>query len=151
MVSFTGCEFWQWCCPSHCLRGGALRSHYFTIDTFIIWRRFRSHASAVFLAVIITARPFSVSAAVGFISIFGIAVMDDVLLSFYIRALWDEGYPLVESIILGPDPRLRAVMMAATVDGLGLFPPSISTKIGSRKPNDRWRLSQSADALRSLS
>jgi Cu/Ag efflux pump CusA len=69
---------------------------------------------------------------------------------FYIRALWDEGHPFVESTILGSGRRLRA-MMTATGEGLGLLPAAISTKIGSRKPNDRWRLSQSADVLRSRS
>jgi Cu/Ag efflux pump CusA len=73
------------------------------------------------------------------------------LLSFYIRALWDETHPFVESTILGSGRRFRAMMMTATVDGSGLLRAAISTKIGSRKPNDRWRLSQSADALRSRS
>ena len=48
------------------------------------------------LGLILTGTPFSVSAAVGFISIFGIAVMDGILLSFYIRKLWEEGHPFVE-------------------------------------------------------
>jgi Cu/Ag efflux pump CusA len=73
------------------------------------------------------------------------------LLSFYIRALWDEAHPFVESTILGSGRRFRAMMMTATVDGSSLLRAAISTKIGSRKPNDRWRLSQSADALRSRS
>jgi Cu/Ag efflux pump CusA len=51
---------------------------------------------------------FSVTDA--FISIFGIAVMDDVLLSFCIRALWEEGHPFVESTILGRGGRFRAMM-----------------------------------------
>jgi Cu/Ag efflux pump CusA len=42
------------------------------------------------LALLVTGIPFSVSAAVGFISIFGIAVMDGILLSTYIRQLWDR-------------------------------------------------------------
>jgi cobalt-zinc-cadmium resistance protein CzcA len=57
---------------------------------------------------------FNVSAAVGFISIFGIAVMDGILLSTYLRQLWDQGYPFVESIIMGCDRRLRATMMTAS-------------------------------------
>jgi cobalt-zinc-cadmium resistance protein CzcA len=102
------------------------------IDTFIIMAQIPVACLGGILALIITDTPFSVSAAVGFISIFGIAVMDGVLLSFYIRQLWDEGHPFVESIILGSDRRFRAVMMTATVDGLGLLPAAISTRIGAQ-------------------
>jgi heavy metal efflux system protein len=102
------------------------------IDTFIIMAQIPVACLGGILGLIITRTPFSVSAAVGFISIFGIAIMDGVLLSFYIRQLWDEGHPFVESIILGSDRRFRAVMMTATVDGLGLLPAAISTKIGAQ-------------------
>jgi heavy metal efflux system protein len=73
-----------------------------------------------------------VSAGVGFISIFGIAVMDGILLSFYIRRLWEEGNPFVESIVTGSDRRLRATMMTDLVDALGLLPAALSTRIGAQ-------------------
>ncbi len=44
------------------------------------------------LALVVTGTPFSVSAAVGFISIFAIAIMDGILLNFYIHQLWEQGY-----------------------------------------------------------
>jgi hypothetical protein len=72
--------------------------------------------------------------------------MDGVLLSFYIRQLWDEGHQFVESIVLGSTVGFRAPTMTATVDGLGLLPAAISAKI-VRKPNDRRAMSSSADAL----
>src|SRR5271166_3892802 len=84
------------------------------------------------LGLYLTGTPFSVSAAVGFISIFGIATMDGILLSFYIRQLWQEGHPFKESIILGSDRRLRATMMTDLVDAFGLLPAAISTKIGAQ-------------------
>ena len=84
------------------------------------------------LALVITGTPFSVSAAVGFISIFAIAIMDGILLNFYIHQLWDEGYSLVDSIVMGADRRFRAVMMTALVDGLGLLPAALSTRIGAQ-------------------
>jgi hypothetical protein len=100
-----------------------------------------------FRAVIIIDTPFSFSAALGFTSIFCIAVMDGVLLSFYIPQLWDEGHQFVESIVLGSTVGFRPPpTMTATVDGLGLLPAAISAKI-VRKPNDRWAMSSSADAL----
>src|SRR5262249_22008574 len=78
------------------------------IDTFIIMAQIPVACLGGILGLIITHTPFSVSASVGFISIFGIAVMDGILLSFYIRQLWEEGHPFVESIIMGSDRRLRA-------------------------------------------
>jgi cobalt-zinc-cadmium resistance protein CzcA len=102
------------------------------IDTFVIMAQIPIACMGGILALFITGTPFSVSAAVGFISIFGIAVMDGILLSFYIRQLWDEGHPFVESIIMGSDRRLRATMMTDLVDALGLLPAALSTRIGAQ-------------------
>ena len=84
------------------------------------------------LALAITRTPFSVSAAVGFISIFAIAIMDGILLNFYIHQLWNDGHSLIDSIVMGADRRFRAVMMTALVDGLGLLPAALSTRIGAQ-------------------
>ncbi|SRR5579875_520007 len=84
------------------------------------------------LALVVTGTPFSVSAAVGFISIFAIAIMDGILLNFYIHQLWEAGHGVIDSIITGADRRFRAVMMTALVDGLGLLPAALSTKIGAQ-------------------
>jgi heavy metal efflux system protein len=84
------------------------------------------------LALAITHTPFSVSAAVGFISIFAIAIMDGILLNFYIHQLWEQGHSAVDAIIMGADRRFRAVMMTALVDGLGLLPAALSTRIGAQ-------------------
>ncbi len=84
------------------------------------------------LALVITGTPFSVSAAVGFISIFAIAIMDGILLNFYIHQLWTEGHSVIDSIVMGADRRFRAVMMTALVDGLGLLPAALSTRIGAQ-------------------
>jgi heavy metal efflux system protein len=54
------------------------------------------------LALIVTGTPFSVSAAVGFISIFAIAIMDGILLNFYIQQLWTAGHSVVDSIVRVP-------------------------------------------------
>src|SRR5271166_3142146 len=84
------------------------------------------------LGLFLTGTPFSISAAVGFISIFGIATMDGILLSFYIRQLWNEGHAFVESIVMGSDRRLRATMMTDLVDALGLLPAAVSTRVGAQ-------------------
>jgi cobalt-zinc-cadmium resistance protein CzcA len=102
------------------------------VDTFIIMAQIPVACLGGVLGLILTGTPFSVSAAVGFISIFGIAVMDGILLSFYIRQLWEDGHPFTESIILGSDRRFTAIMMTALVDCLGLLPAALSTKIGAQ-------------------
>jgi cobalt-zinc-cadmium resistance protein CzcA len=102
------------------------------IDTFIIMAQIPVACLGGILALIITGTPFSVSAGVGFISIFGIAVMDGILLSFYIRNLWEQGHPFREGIILGSDRRFRAVVMTAMVDAIGLLPAALSTRIGAQ-------------------
>ena len=78
------------------------------IDTFVIMAQIPVACIGGIFGLYLTGTPFSVSAAVGFISIFGIATMDGILLSFYIRQLWNEGHPFLESIIMGSDRRLRA-------------------------------------------
>jgi len=83
-------------------------------------------------ALAFTGTPFSVSAAVGFISIFAIAIMDGLLLNSYIFQLWNKGHSLVDSIVKGADRRFRALIMTALVDGLGLLPAALSTRIGAQ-------------------
>jgi heavy metal efflux system protein len=102
------------------------------IDTFVIMAQIPVACMGGILGLFLTGTPFSVSAAVGFISIFGIATMDGILLSFYIRRLWNEGHPFVESIIMGSDRRLRATMMTDLVDALGLLPAALSTRVGAQ-------------------
>jgi cobalt-zinc-cadmium resistance protein CzcA len=102
------------------------------IDTFIIMAQIPVACLGGILALVLTGTPFSISAAVGFISIFGIAVMDGIVLSFYIRQLWEEGHPFAESIVMGSDRRLRATMMTDLVAALGLLPAALSTRIGAQ-------------------
>jgi heavy metal efflux system protein len=102
------------------------------VNTFILMAQVPLACLGGVLALVITGTPFSVSAAVGFISIFAIAIMDGILLNFYIHQLWEEGYTLVDSIVMGADRRFRALMMTALVDGLGLLPAALSTRIGAQ-------------------
>jgi len=102
------------------------------IDTFVIMAQIPVACLGGVLGLFLTGTPFSISAAVGFISIFGIATMDGILLSFYIRQLWNEGHAFVESIVMGSDRRLRATMMTDLVDALGLLPAAVSTRVGAQ-------------------
>jgi len=102
------------------------------IDTAIIFVQIPVACLGGVVALFLTGVPFSISAAVGFISIFGIAVMDGMLINSYVRQLWREGLSLKDGIIAAMDRRLRAVMMTVFVDGLGLLPAALSTKIGAQ-------------------
>jgi cobalt-zinc-cadmium resistance protein CzcA len=102
------------------------------VDTFVIIAQIPVACLGGILGLILTRTPFSISAAVGFISIFGIAVMDGIVLSFYIRQLWEEGHAFAESIIMGSDRRLRATMMTDLVAAFGLLPAAISSRIGAQ-------------------
>jgi cobalt-zinc-cadmium resistance protein CzcA len=102
------------------------------INTLILMAQVPLACLGGVLALVVTGTPFSVSAAVGFISIFAIAIMDGILLNFYIRQLWNAGYSVADSIVMGADRRFRALMMTALVDGLGLLPAALSTRIGAQ-------------------
>ncbi|MDD5034459.1 MAG: CusA/CzcA family heavy metal efflux RND transporter [Methylococcaceae bacterium] len=82
-------------------------------------------------ALLITGIHLSVSAAVGFIALFGIAVQNGVILLSQINQLRREGQPLHEAIVLGSVSRLRPVVMTALMAMLGLIPAAVSTSVGS--------------------
>lgn len=73
----------------------------------------------------------SVSAAVGFIALFGIAVQNGVILVSQINKLRLEGQTLHDAILHGSVSRLRPIVMTALMAMLGLFPAALSTSVGS--------------------
>jgi cobalt-zinc-cadmium resistance protein CzcA len=83
-------------------------------------------------ALFITGTNFSISAAVGFISIFGIAIMDGLLLVSYFNHMRAQGLPLREAIMQGAEKRVRPVMMTALTAIFGLLPAALSTRIGAQ-------------------
>ncbi|MCX7100410.1 MAG: CusA/CzcA family heavy metal efflux RND transporter, partial [Methylobacter sp.] len=83
------------------------------------------------VALLVTGIHLSVSAAVGFIALFGIAVQNGVILLTQINHLRREGVPLQEAILQGSVSRLRPVVMTALMAILGLIPAAISTSVGS--------------------
>jgi cobalt-zinc-cadmium resistance protein CzcA len=83
-------------------------------------------------ALVLTGNNFSISAAVGFISIFGVAIMDGLLSVSYFNALRAQGLPLREAILQGAEKRVRPMMMTALTAIFGLLPAALSTKIGSQ-------------------
>ncbi len=83
-------------------------------------------------ALLLTGTNFNISAAIGFISIFGVAIMDGLLLISYFNQLRFQGLPLEEAILQGAEKRVRPVMMTALTAIFGLLPAALSTKIGSQ-------------------
>jgi cobalt-zinc-cadmium resistance protein CzcA len=83
-------------------------------------------------ALLLTGTNFSISAAVGFISIFGVAIMDGLLLIAYFNRLRFQGLPLREAIMQGAEKRVRPIMMTALTAVFGLLPAALSTRIGAQ-------------------
>lgn len=75
--------------------------------------------------------PFSVSAAIGFIAMSGVAVLDDMLLVSYVRQLRKRGLPLDEAVRQAAVTRLRPVLMTTLVAGLGFLPMAFSNGVGA--------------------
>src|SRR5262249_16921696 len=74
----------------------------------------------------------SVSAAVGFISLFGVSAMDGILLVSYIRRGIEEGRGSENAIIHAGEARMRQIFMTGFSACIGLVPPAISTGLGSQ-------------------
>jgi cobalt-zinc-cadmium resistance protein CzcA len=84
------------------------------------------------LGLLISGIPFSVSAAIGFIALFGIAVMDGIIILSQYNQLIDEGYERMRAIIRTGELQLRPVLMTCVVAGVGLLPAALSEGIGSQ-------------------
>jgi len=84
------------------------------------------------IALYITGLSFSVSAAIGFISLFGVAVMDGILNITYYRELRSHGLSVAEAVFQGAEQRMRPMLMTALSAGVGLLPAAISHGIGSQ-------------------
>ncbi|PHR52045.1 CusA/CzcA family heavy metal efflux RND transporter [Cycloclasticus sp.] len=75
--------------------------------------------------------PFSISAAVGFIALSGIAILNGLVMVSFIRELIQEGFTVEKAVIEGALTRLRPVITTALVASLGFVPMALNTGIGS--------------------
>jgi cobalt-zinc-cadmium resistance protein CzcA len=82
-------------------------------------------------ALLIRGMPFSISAGVGFIALFGIAVLNGVVMVSYINELREQGRSLDEAVREGGMTRLRPVLMTALVASLGFLPMALSHGAGA--------------------
>ncbi|WP_414820054.1 efflux RND transporter permease subunit, partial [Staphylococcus epidermidis] len=83
-------------------------------------------------ALIIRDMPFSISAGIGFIALFGVAVLNGIVLIVTFNQLEKDGEKnVLKRIMKGTNIRLRPVLMTATVASLGFLPMAISTGAGA--------------------
>jgi heavy metal efflux system protein len=84
------------------------------------------------IALFLAGLDFSISAAIGFISLFGVAVMDGILNITYFRELRASGMSIADAVFSGAEQRMRPMLMTALSAGVGLFPAALSHGIGSQ-------------------
>jgi cobalt-zinc-cadmium resistance protein CzcA len=111
---------------------------------FLLWMAFRSLRAALLIflnvpfaviggvaALWLRDIPFSISAGVGFIALFGVAVLNGLVLVSFARHLEEQGRDHIEAIREAAELRLRPVLMTALVASLGFVPMALSTAPGS--------------------
>jgi cobalt-zinc-cadmium resistance protein CzcA len=104
--------------------GGAL-------DALLVFSAVPLALSGGIAALWLRGMPMSVSAAVGFIALSGVAVLNGLVMRTYIRQLIDRGHPPREAIFEGAMTRLRPVAMTALVASLGFVPMAVATSTGA--------------------
>jgi cobalt-zinc-cadmium resistance protein CzcA len=102
------------------------------VDVFIVLSNVAALCCGGIWALLLTQTNFSISAAVGFISIFGVGVMNGLLLVSSFHRLRLVGLPMEEAIAEGAAQRLRPMMMTTLTAIFGLVPAALSTRIGAQ-------------------
>jgi cobalt-zinc-cadmium resistance protein CzcA len=83
-------------------------------------------------ALLVTGVPFSVSAAIGFIALFGISVMDGIIILSQFNQLVEAGMDRIGAVLRTGQLQLRPVLMTCVIAGVGLLPAALSSGIGSQ-------------------
>jgi len=84
------------------------------------------------IALFVTGLDFSISAAIGFVSLFGVSVMDGILMITYYNQLREQGEKSEDAMSHAAQQRMRPMLMTALSACIGLLPAAISTGIGSQ-------------------
>jgi heavy metal efflux system protein len=109
---------------------------YFTFNSFkeslLIFTAIPFSAIGGVFALLIRGMPFSISAGIGFIALFGVAVLNGIVLISYFNQLQKEGITdIKERVLKGTEERLRPVLMTAAVASLGFLPMALSGNAGA--------------------
>ena len=99
--------------------------------TLLVYANVPMAVTGGLVALFLRGLPLSISAAVGFIALFGIAVMNGVVLVTCIRDLHLAGRTAMEAAMEGAERRLRPVLMTALVAALGFLPMALATSAGA--------------------
>ena len=83
------------------------------------------------VALFISGQYLSVPSAIGFIAVFGVAMLNGIVLVSFINELREKGLPVADAVRRGAELRLRPVMMTASVAILGLIPMLLSSGVGA--------------------
>lgn len=101
-------------------------------ETLIVFTGVPLAAIGGILALFIRGMPFSISAGIGFIALFGIAVLNGIVLMSYFNELAREGVgDVVERVRLGTKNRFRPVILTAATDVMGFMPMALSASAGA--------------------
>ena len=84
------------------------------------------------VALFVTGTPFSVSAAIGFVALFGISAMDGILVVTYFNRMVETGMDRADAILRTCLVQMRPVVMTCIVAAVGLLPAAVSNGIGSQ-------------------
>ena len=109
---------------------------YFTFHSFkeavLVYTAIPMSAIGGVFALLLRDMPFSISAGVGFIALFGVAVLNGIVLIATFNRLEKEGWnEIIPRIIEGAKTRLRPVLMTAIVAATGFIPMAVSTNMGA--------------------
>jgi cobalt-zinc-cadmium resistance protein CzcA len=102
------------------------------LDVLVILSNVLALAVGGIWALYLTGTNFSISAAVGFVSLFGVGIMDGLMMISYFNDLRHKGLPVTEAIMQGAAKRVRPLMMTDLTAILGLLPAAFSTAIGAQ-------------------
>jgi cobalt-zinc-cadmium resistance protein CzcA len=101
-------------------------------DTLLIYSAIPLAAIGGILTLWMRGMPFSISAGVGFIALFGIAVLNGIVMIEHFKELRREGkYEMEDLIVIGAKDRIRPVLLTALAAAMGFLPMAISTSAGA--------------------
>jgi cobalt-zinc-cadmium resistance protein CzcA len=101
-------------------------------DSFMVLAGIPFAAGGGVLALYFSGLDFSISAAVGFVSLFGVSVMNGILIMTYYNEVKATGMDTVEAMFHAASQRMRPMLMTALSACIGLLPAAVSTGIGSQ-------------------
>lgn len=98
---------------------------------FMIFLNVPIAATGGLFALVLRGYPFSISAGVGFIALIGVATMNGLVLVSHVEKLRSQGLELGEALRRGAEEKMRAMILAPLVAGLGFLPMAIATSAGA--------------------